>query len=134
MESGQLAYAESVSVLIVDDDGAIRETVQEILQDEGYTVAIAANGADGLRVLEAVRPKLIVLDLNMPVLSGGEFRRVQRLDPSLRGIPTVVFTAAGRARESAVDLEADGYLAKPITLADLLAVVQRFCGTGVQKE
>jgi CheY-like chemotaxis protein len=134
MESGLLTAADSVSVLVVDDDRAIRETVQEVLQDEGYSVVTAADGADGLRVLKALRPKLIVLDLNMPVLSGGEFRLVQRLDPSLCDIPTVVFTAGDRARERAVELEADGYLAKPIKLADLLAVVQRFCGTAMLEE
>jgi CheY-like chemotaxis protein len=128
MRSRAFHDAESVSVLVVDDDDAIRETLREILQDEGYTVATAANGADALRILKGLLPKLIVLDLNMPHLSGDEFRLVQRLEPALRGIPTVVLSAVDRMRERAAELEADAYLAKPVKLHDLLTIVARFCG------
>jgi CheY-like chemotaxis protein len=120
----------SVSVLVIDDDCAIRETLSEILRDEGYTVATAGNGADALQVLKHVRPRLIVLDLNMPVMSGGEFRLVQRLDPSLRTIPTVVLTATDRVRERVAELDVDAYLAKPIKLGELFTVVERFCAAG----
>jgi CheY-like chemotaxis protein len=114
---------------VVDDDFAIREALGEILHDEGYTVATAANGAEALQILKHQRPEMILLDLNMPVMSGADFRLVQRLDPALRSIPTVVLSAAGRLRERTIDFEADACLKKPVRLADLLATVERFCGS-----
>src|SRR5579862_4027549 len=85
---------DSLSILVVDDDRSIRQTLCEILQDEGYTVSTARNGAEALEILKHRRPRLILLDLNMPVMNGGDFRLVQRFDPVLRRIPTVVLTAA----------------------------------------
>jgi CheY-like chemotaxis protein len=61
-------------------------------------------------------------------LSGGEFRLVQRLDPDLRRIPTVVLTAVDRIGELAAELEADLCLAKPLKLGELLDAVERYCG------
>lgn len=119
---------QTVSVLVVDDDQAIRESLGELLRHEGYTVATASNGAEGLSALKRFRPKLVVLDLNMPVISGDEFRLVQRLDPDLRRIPMVVLSAVDRVRERAADMEADAWLAKPVKVGDLLGVVERFCG------
>jgi CheY-like chemotaxis protein len=117
-----------VSVLVVEDDRAIREILCEILQDEGYTVATACNGAEALQLLKRLRPDLIVLDLNMPVMNGGDFRLVQRLDPAFRNIPTVVLSAVDRLQEHAAEIEAVLCLAKPVKLRELLAAVERFCG------
>src|SRR4051794_16166586 len=97
----------SLSVLVVDDDRPIRDTLREILQDEGYIVSTAGNGAEALEILKHRRPRVILLDLNMPTMNGGEFRLVQRFDPALRRIPTVVFTAADRMSERVAELEPD---------------------------
>ncbi len=126
-ESGN-EIIDSTSVLVVDDDQAIQDTLREILQDEGYRVQTAGNGVEALRVLRRVRPSLIVLDLNMPILSGDEFRVVQCLDPALRDIPTVVLSAVDRLDARTPGLGVEVCLAKPIKLGDLLAVVKRFCG------
>jgi CheY-like chemotaxis protein len=123
---------EPVSILVVDDDQAIRESIAEILEDEGYNVVTAGDGAQALQLLKRLRPKLIILDLNMPVLSGDEFRLVQRLDPDLRRIPTVVLSAVDRMPERASELQAAACIAKPIKLPDLLAVAEQFCGTAAR--
>src|SRR3569832_407091 len=90
------------SILIVDDDVDIRVTISLILEDEGYAVASAANGEEALRYLRShPSPSLILLDLMMPGMDGVEFRAEQQRDAQLSGIPVVVVTASGNARERA---------------------------------
>ncbi|HYO49341.1 MAG TPA: response regulator [Chloroflexia bacterium] len=112
------------TILVVDDDPAILSTVADILEFEGYRVEVAANGAEGLRVLERVQPKLVLLDMRMPVLDGWDFARTLRE----RGIflPILVMTAAQDARRWAQEIGAAGYVSKPFDLLDLLAAVASF--------
>jgi CheY-like chemotaxis protein len=116
-------------ILIVEDDVAIRQTVAELLEDEGYEVDCAANGADALALLERSEvPALILLDLMMPVMDGWSFRETQRRDPRLAGIPTVVVTASNAASGHAPDeLAPDAFLAKPFDLDRLIDTVERLC-------
>jgi CheY-like chemotaxis protein len=117
-----------VSVLIVDDDDDICEILSEILVRAGYTVIAASNGAEALKVLESVRPSLILLDLNMPVMDGFELCRVRKLDAAIAEIPTVIMSALYKMRERIADLGVDDALAKPVQIADVLAMVRRYCG------
>ena len=118
----------TVSVLLIDDDFDIRQVLSEIIEDEGFSVQSAPNGAAALDLLTTVTPKVILLDLNMPVMSGREFRIAQRRDPALARIPTVVISAIDRMGESIADLEPDLTLAKPIRLTELIAIVRRYAG------
>ncbi|MGE0868444.1 MAG: PleD family two-component system response regulator [Kofleriaceae bacterium] len=115
-----------VSVLVVDDDADIRETISEVLEDEGYSVVSAVNGADALEMLRSIEPSLILLDLSMPIMSGQEFRCRQLQDPMLASIPTVVMTAADRIYDKTAGMQLTEILAKPITLETLLASVERY--------
>jgi CheY-like chemotaxis protein len=117
-----------VSVLVVDDDADIRDAVQGLLEEEGYSVATAPNGAAALEQLEDVSPRLILLDLTMPIMDGATFRDKQMQDESLAAIPTVVMTARAVAGRSAAPLLARACLAKPIDLDELLAIVGHYCG------
>ncbi|HEX9988196.1 MAG TPA: response regulator [Chloroflexia bacterium] len=112
------------TILVVDDDPSILSTVADILEFEGYNVEVAANGAEGLRVLERVHPKLVLLDMRMPVLDGWDFARALRE----RGIilPILVMTAAQDARRWAQEIGAAGYVSKPFELLDLLTAVAAF--------
>ena len=115
------------NVLVVDDDPAIVGTVEGILEDEGYTVSTAANGNQALAEIEQHEPGLVLLDMRMPVLDGWGFaaelkRRGWRL-------PIVVMTAAQDARRWATDIGADGWLAKPFDLDNLLEIVQQHKAT-----
>ena len=118
------------SVLVIDDDDDIRETVQTILESEGYSVAGAPNGAAGLHQLAHIRPRLILLDLNMPVMDGASFRERQLLDESLAAIPTIIMTARANPGAAAGPLFARACLVKPIDLDELLALVSHYCGSG----
>jgi two-component system, chemotaxis family, chemotaxis protein CheY len=108
-------------ILVVDDDLSIRLAVTEILEFEGYQVTTAANGAEALETIERVRPSLVLLDMRMPVLDGWGFARELRK----RGVklPILVMTAAQSASRWAAEIGAQGYLAKPFDLVDLLRAV-----------
>ena len=87
--------AKRINVLIVDDERDIRETLGELLVDEGFGVEAAWNGETALARLEAgFRPDVIILDLMMPVMDGPTFRTLQRSHPALSGIPVVGLSAA----------------------------------------
>jgi CheY-like chemotaxis protein len=118
---------EPASILLVEDDRGIRDSVAECLRYEGYAVAAVANGVEALASLRAGghRPGLIVLDLVMPVMNGSEFLDALRGDSALRDLPVVLMTAAVPSGGMGVPA-ANGYLSKPFELDDLLATVGRF--------
>jgi CheY-like chemotaxis protein len=115
-------------ILVIDDDPAILSTVVDILEFEGYPVAQARNGAEGLSVLEAVNPTLILLDMRMPVLDGWGF--AQALHERGIHLPILVMTAAQDARRWAYEIGAEGYIAKPFDVSALLDAVETLLGYG----
>ncbi len=115
-------------VLVVDDDESIRETLCEVLRDEGFLADCAENGAVALDYLRSHDlPSLIVLDLMMPVMSGAEFREKQLADPRLAGIPVMVMSSADRGGAVAKRLKVDAFLPKPPSIRLLLETVARYC-------
>ena len=118
----------SCSVLVVDDDRDILETTRFILENAGYRVSTAENGAEALHLLYGeAAPCVILLDLMMPVMNGWEFRAEQARDPGLAGIPVIVVTGAGRVALKTASLGAACLLEKPVDLARLLSVVRHYC-------
>ena len=116
------------SILIVEDDADLREALSEVLRDEGYTVAMAADGREALDHLRRQsHPSLILLDLTMPVMNGWQFRAEQRQDPDLSGIPVVVLSAGDRLAEQVVPLGISDYVRKPIELSRLLRLIEQYC-------
>jgi two-component system response regulator CpxR len=107
------------SVLVVDDDHAIREVMAEVLRDEGYDVVCAENGLQALREMRKEhRPDLVLLDLMMPVMSGWEVLEQIEGSADLSRIPVVVVSAmSGPGGHE--------HLSKPVDLARLLATVGR---------
>jgi CheY-like chemotaxis protein len=116
-------------VLVIDDDVDMRDVVQIILEDAGYTVTVAPDGAAALEVLrQAARlPDLILLDLGMPVLDGRAFRHAQQADSQWRTIPVIAVSAEREVHATAAALGIGAVLPKPFTLAELLDTVQRYC-------
>jgi CheY-like chemotaxis protein len=115
------------TVLMVEDDPDVRETIAEILADEGYRVVTAEDGREALEQLRAgLRPSVILLDLMMRGMDGFEFRAEQRADPALASIPVVVLTAGRQTTAQEEELGVEMLLRKPIAMADLLAVLGRY--------
>jgi CheY-like chemotaxis protein len=115
------------TILIVEDDFDVRESLSEALRDEGYDIECAVDGAQALEYLRGGgRPGLILLDLMMPRMSGSEFRMIQKVDPQLSHVPVVLLSADGAMEEKAKALETDGAIRKPIDLELLIKVIERF--------
>ena len=109
------------TVLIIDDDPGVHEMLTDVLSDEGYDVVAALNGREGLERLHERRPDVILLDLMMPVMDGWRFREEMRHLESARDIPVVVLSATHSIVDAARQIKADGYIAKPFDLDQLLA-------------
>ena len=115
-------------VLVVDDDEDIRESFADVLQDEGYCVAAAENGAAALEYLaKNALPSIIVLDLMMPVMSGAEFRERQLAEPRYASVPVIVMSAADRGSQIATEMNASGFIAKPARVDQLISAIARLC-------
>lgn len=112
-------------VLIVDDDPMILSTIGEILELEGYAIQTANNGAEALREVERNRPRVVLLDMRMPVMDGWAFAR--EIEERCIELKILVMTAAQDARAWAAEIHADGYVAKPFELRHLLAEIERLC-------
>lgn len=117
----------SRAVLLIDDDEAIRLSLGEFLEEQGFSVLTACHGQEALDLLKKVeRPALILLDFMMPVMNGNEFLAVMRADPTLRGIPVVILSAWVREWTGHA-VGADHVLGKPFNTDHLLELVSRYC-------
>ena len=116
--------AHSPTILIVDDDPAIRKMLVEVLSLEGYPTETAVNGQEALTILAASGPRVILLDLLMPVLDGRGVMEALNADPGTRGQYKVVLVSAIANLEASRDLAPDGMLPKPFTVNQLLNVLE----------
>jgi excisionase family DNA binding protein len=109
-------------VLVIDDEKLVRDTIGEFLEDEGYGVLFASDGAEALEVLASASPKpsLIILDLKMPNVDGLRFREQQALDPNLASVPVIVVTADRSANVSGAAV-----LRKPLHIAQLANAIEK---------
>ncbi|MBC7397913.1 MAG: response regulator transcription factor [Bdellovibrionales bacterium] len=117
------------NILIVEDDEAIRESLIELLETEGYCVKAAENGQVALDYLITSQnhPNLILLDLMMPVMGGLEFCIEMEKNKKLSQIPIVIMSADGRLQEKQNLSRAMGFIRKPVDIDDILATVKKYC-------
>jgi CheY-like chemotaxis protein len=113
------------TILVVDDDGDLRELLRLLLESAGYAVETARDGREALQRVTAHPPAVVLLDMKMPVMNGWQFAEALRRDFNHR-VPIVVVTAAEDARKSAQEVDAEGFLGKPFDLDDVLAAVARY--------
>lgn len=117
-------------VLVVDDSIDNLTMISLDLQQNGYRVATATNGAEALKVAALTNPDLIIMDLAMPEVDGLESTRQIRLDADLKHIPVVAITAFSTDgfRRAAHETGFDGYLTKPIDFSRLHDLIGRLIG------
>ena len=112
-------------ILVVDDTPANVKLLDAVLAPRGYTVLAAGSGEEGLALIEAERPDLILLDILMPGMDGYETCRRVREDPATAYLPVIMITASGAAEKlKALEAGADDFVAKPFDQAELLARVR----------
>ena len=116
-------------ILVIEDDSAILDSLKQLLEMEGFEVATAMNGQDGIDLLKASDrlPQLILLDLMMPIKDGFEFRNEQMENPKFASIPILVMTAEGHQSERKDRLKAKAILRKPLDIDQLIDVERRNC-------
>lgn len=114
------------NILIVEDDEAIRQMMQDVLEIAGYKVSVAADGREGIENLTRMEkgPCLILLDMMMPGMNGWQFLDYQRAHPKASKIPVVVCSAF---KESAKSVKPAAFVEKPVRLDTLLDTVKAFC-------
>ena len=114
------------TILVVDDDNAVRQFVRDVLAIGGYTVSEAADGAAALRLATTAPPDLVLCDVNMPGLDGFAMLRAWRASPTHGQVPFIFLTGVSdrAAIRRGMELGADDYLTKPCAPADLLTAVR----------
>jgi CheY-like chemotaxis protein len=114
------------NILVIDDDPAIRQTFQDVLEIYGYDVKTAVDGGEGIKSLNEMEapPCLILLDLMMPGMNGWGFLDFQRENPAYAHVPVIICSAYS---ESAKSIGANNFLTKPVELSDLVGLVRNYC-------
>ncbi|MFO0793156.1 MAG: response regulator, partial [Candidatus Brocadiaceae bacterium] len=115
LKSKQDAGSKQVNILVVEDSRTQAEQLKYLLEEQGYTVSLAAHGKEGLEKARATRPTLIISDILMPVMDGYEFAYEIKHDKELKNIPIILITSLMDRKEIArkASIVADGYFTKP---------------------
>jgi len=115
------------TILIIDDDTNIRDAMRDTLEDEGYAVDVASNGADALTYLHShPAPSLIFLDWNMAPMNATQFMAQFCKESAFAHVPVVLITADMKADTKVKTSRYEGFLRKPISLDTLFAFASRF--------
>ena len=111
-------------ILIADDNKNIREALTYLLEDAGYTVSLAKDGAEALRKVREVSPDILFLDIMMPEINGYDVCRAIKNDPDLK-IYVIMLTAKGQAdeQERGKAVGADEYVVKPFSPMEILSKI-----------
>ena len=129
--SGGSGPVRRMRVLIVEDDGDLRESLADVLEERGYRAVTATDGREGLRQMRAYEPDIVVLDLMMPLMDGWQFRLAQKRDPSLAAIPVIAISASESAAAATIDT--DLYLRKPFMPEKMVEAIDNVLLTHARK-
>ena len=113
-------------ILIADDNENIRDALTYLLEDEGYELQLASDGADTLRKVRERKPDILFLDIMMPEINGYDVCRTIKNDPELKSIYIIMLTAKGQVaeQERGKEVGADEYIVKPFSPMEILARVK----------
>lgn len=113
-------------ILIADDNENIREALTYLLEDEGYTLWLAKDGADTLRKVRELSPDILFLDIMMPEINGYDVCRTIKNDPDLKKTYVIMLTAKGQVaeQERGKAVGADEYIVKPFSPMEILTKIK----------
>ena len=123
------------SILVVDDNVANLKLMRLLLSHQGYDVRVCGGAVEALAALETLRPRVILMDLQMPGIDGLELTRRLKADPATRDITIVAVTAYAMKGDEAQALAAgcDGYVTKPIDTETFPGVLARYLDGGARR-
>ena len=113
------------TILVVEDDGSMREWISLHLRNAGYTVRTAVNGLAAAGACLQAKPDLVISDLHMPGMGGFDMIKILHSEAGLRNIPVIFLTVDAERKERSSQLGAVDYLIKPIEPAALIAAVAK---------
>jgi two-component system cell cycle response regulator DivK len=118
------------TILIVEDNEMNRDMLSRRLERNGYQVALAIDGGQGMAMARSVAPDLILMDMSLPVLDGWDATRQLKADPQTSAIPIIALTAHAMSgdRDKALAAGCDDYDTKPVELPRLLGKIQALLG------
>jgi DNA-binding response OmpR family regulator len=111
-------------ILIVEDQTDVAQLIEVVLKGEGYSVAIARDGAQGLMLARDWKPDLILMDIMLPGVDGGMLIARLRREPETAELPIIAMSASRTLRDRTAELQADALLSKPFDVDALLVQVQ----------
>lgn len=118
---------ETKKILIADDNENIRDALTYLLEDEGFELLLAKDGADTIRKVRELRPDILFLDIMMPEINGYDVCRTIKNDPELKRTYVIMLTAKGQVaeQERGKEVGADEYIVKPFSPMEILAKVKQ---------
>jgi two-component system, cell cycle response regulator DivK len=119
------------TILIVEDDPNSRKLLRDVLQAKGYETIEAGSGEDGVELAKTRLPALILMDIQLPRISGLDALRLIRTDARAKAIPVIAVTASVMTaqQQSVLDAGFDAFERKPVSVAGLLAKIERWIKT-----
>jgi two-component system sensor histidine kinase/response regulator len=116
------------SILVIDDDIVSQNMLRSTLAQAGYSVTVASNGEEGIKKASEQLPDLIILDIMMPEMDGGEVAIILKNDPTTKDIPIIFLSSliTGKAKKANSKKEAIVYLPKPYNRDELLNEVKKY--------
>ena len=125
-DDAAIDQATAGTVLIVDDDPAIRELLKDLLGTEGYDVLEASNGVQAIDQVQRHRPTAVLMDLMMPIMSGAEATTRLKSDPATAAIPVLAMSAGRNLTAAGLDIPADDFIPKPFDLTALIDTIAQY--------
>ncbi|MBK0380594.1 response regulator [Mucilaginibacter sp. SD-g] len=113
------------TILVCDDDEGILDMLEIVLEDAGYHVIVVSNSLKIYEAIDKQKPDLVLLDLWMPVLSGDQVLRTLRKNPETDKLPVIIISASREGKHIADEAGANGFIAKPFDLDQLVNDVQK---------
>ena len=118
--------ATATSVLVVDDDVGIIETLQYLLLNEGYDVVVAKNGQDAIDVYRETRPDAVLMDIRMPIMNGFDaFFKIKEMDKNAQVILTSSYAIEDKEYQRAKKMGLGGILSKPFSFENIIKMINR---------